>query len=149
MTMSFSEYFGISLEDFLKIKKETWEIVTEARYISARRTLDLVSEPTSLAIRSALLQRTHILQSEVGHHYRILDIRDAGTSLANREGVILNFMAEPLFFSDAAVWSMFMATLEAATEFQIHHCTSEAREDRLTGNLIALWGSQCRQWGSG
>tara|TARA_R110002020_G_scaffold25225_5_gene82111 strand:- start:4568 stop:5653 length:1086 start_codon:yes stop_codon:yes gene_type:complete len=147
MTMNFSKYFGVSLDDVLQIKQETRELMTDDRHAAARRTLDAVSPSTSLAIRSALLEKTHLMQSEMGHIQRISTIRDGRTWFAQREDVVLNFMAEPLNFRDAAVWTMFMATLEATTEFQIHHCITEAKEDRLTGNLIGLWGSQCRQWG--
>lgn len=146
MNESFSDYFGMSMHDAMEIRRKVAGYMADADHKYARETLDISSPMTSRRVRSALLEETCILHSEYGHLVRMLDIKNTSSLYTSREDVIQKFISDFLIFRDTAIWVLLMATLDASTQFQIHHCPTEAREDRLTGNLIALWASQCRQW---
>jgi hypothetical protein len=64
----------------------------------------------------------------------------------SRPGTACYILADPVVFSDVAIWCLFFATVEAAAAFQLNHCPSPSEEGHLSGLLLGALEGRCEQW---
>jgi hypothetical protein len=142
---TFFDYFGLHLDEIFAARAAARRSLDSELVQASRRALQQASPSTCQAVRSALVSPCLCAYSEAGRAMFVQQSRDEPESIATWDGV-LHILADPVVFSDVAIWCLFFATVEAAAAFQLNHCPSPSEEGHLSGLLLGALEGRCEQW---
>ena len=120
--------------------------VNADKLILSRHILDHASPETSGRIRTELISDWLRSFSEVGRYTIIPLFRDFPDKIQTLEGLLCNFLVDPLVYRSTAAWCFHFALQQSSANFQLDHCRSPASEGILTGSLLTEISTQCEAW---
>ena len=144
--MVFLQEFGLKPEEITELRSIAEETVNADKSILSRHILDHASPETSRRIRTALTADRLRSFSEVGEYTIVSFYRDAPGKIQSLEGLLRNFLVDPLVYRSIVAWCFLFALQESSANFQLDHCRSPTSEGILSGSLLTEISRQCEAW---
>ena len=144
--MVFLQEFGLKYEEIISLTSIAEETVRADKSILSRRILDHASPETSIRIRAALTADWLRSFSNVGQNSLVASFRDDPDKIKSLEGLLRNFLVDPLMYRSIVTWCFHFALQESSTNFQLDHCLSPTAEGMLSGSLLTEISRQCERW---
>ena len=132
--MVFLQEFGLKAEEIWSLRSIAEESVNAEKSILSRRILDHASPDTSRRIRTAFTADWLRSFSEVGQYTIISVGRDFPDKIRSLEGLLRNFLADPLMYRSIVAWCFHFALQESSANFQLDRCRSPASFSRFGRN---------------
>ena len=144
--MVFLQEFGLKPEEIMALRFIAEKTVSTDKSILSRRILDHVSPETSARVCTAFTADWLKSFSEVGKYTIVSFYRDDPDKIASLEGLLRNFLVDPLMYQSIVAWCFHFALQESSTNFQLDHCRSPTAEGILSGSLLTEISRQCEGW---
>lgn len=142
---SFLGTFGMDLREVMGAVERARSLLGDEQTVRGMDELDAASAEAG-SRRSDALRGTSAWLAEAGRASMILMLKEDLAHLDDWRLVLDRVLVHPPSYRDIADWWLFFSALEAQTGFQLERCTSNKKEERLTGHLLEALSSQGKVW---